>query len=372
MLPLFNEHILSSLVYEIKELIDRDAFLANENGIIVACTDEKRVNQFHEGAYLALQTGEKMVMTTELKQKLVGVIEGVVIPIELDKSPLGVLGLIGEPKTIEPYTRIMEKVAQLYLKNTVNQLSLEKRARNLELFIYEWLHGNLTEEQIIEQGDFFNIDVTKYRQVICLRYPNKKKYFSYEDIEEMKKCWNTNEEAIFVRWGREKIVILDIGYEREKLERKLKTFLEKTKSFHDENVHIGVGRVLNYNELKTSYNQAEKGCSISMFEKKIVFEEELRFEMLQYDLDERIKKLFIKRTIAPILSDENLLKTLDSWLSNNMSIQQTAESLNIHKNTLYYRLEKIEKLTNLKVNNIDDIILLYLSNRFLKENYTDS
>lgn len=66
-----------------------------------------------------------------------------------------------------------------------------------------------------------------------------------------------------------------------------------------------------------------------------MFEEELRFEMLQYDSDYRIKELFIKRTIAPLLSDKNLLMTLDSWLANNMSIQQTAESLNIHKNTLY-------------------------------------
>ena len=58
-------------------------------------------------------------------------------------------------------------------------------------------------------------------------------------------------------------------------------------------------------ELKTSYHQAEKGCSISKFENKIVFEEELRFEMLQYDLDYRIKELFIKRTIAPLLSDKS-------------------------------------------------------------------
>lgn len=356
MLPLFNDHILSSLVNEIKDLIDSDAFLANEDGIIVACTDKERINQFHEGAYLAMQTGEKMVMTPELKNKLVGVIEGVVIPIDIDKNPFGVLGLIGEPKKMEPYARIMEKVAQLYLKNTVNQLSLEKRARNLELFIYDWLHDNLTEEQIIEQGKFFNIDVFKYRQVICLRFPFLRKHFSYEDIEEMKKIWNQQEETIFVRWGKDKIIILDIGYERERLEQKLHLFLEKTIDFHHNNVHIGVGQVLNYKELKTSYHQAEKGCSISKFENKIVFEEELRFEMLQYDLDYRIKELFIKRTIAPLLSDENLLMTLDSWLANNMSIQQTAESLNIHKNTLYYRLEKIEKLTNLKVNDIDDIL----------------
>mgnify|MGYP001405689327 FL=1 len=51
MRPLFNQQILSSLVYEIKDLIDKDVFLANEDGIIIASTDQEKINHFHEGAY---------------------------------------------------------------------------------------------------------------------------------------------------------------------------------------------------------------------------------------------------------------------------------------------------------------------------------
>mgnify|MGYP001159192169 CR=1 FL=1 len=367
MRPLFNQQILSSLVYEIKDLIDKDVFLANEDGIIIASTDQEKINHFHEGAYLAMKTGEKMVMTKDLTKRLLGVLEGVVIPIEVKDYRIGVVGIIGDSKIVESYARIVEKFAQLFLKNTLDQMSQEKRARNLELFIYDWLHGNLSEQQIVEQGNFFNIDVKKYRQAISLKFPFMKKYFTYEDIKTMKNEWDSNGETLFVRWGKGKIVILDSGDERTVLKEKIKSFLEKTKNIHEKNVYIGVGQILNFNDLKTSYEQAEKGCSISSIEKRIIFEEELRFEMLQYELDDKMKELFIERTIAPILNEEILLTTLDSWLANNMSIQQTAEALDIHKNTLYYRLEKIEKLTDLKVNDIDDVILLYLSNRFLKE-----
>lgn len=61
------------------------------------------------------------------------------------------------------------------------------------------------------------------------------------------------------------------------------------------------------------------------------------------------------------------LHTLRSWLENDMSIQKTADALHIHKNTLYYRLEKIENLTNLNTTDLDHVVLLYIGNRFLQE-----
>lgn len=359
--------VFTSLVKEIHELMHIEVFIANEEGMIIASTMKERLNVFHEGAYLSLKKRKEIVVTEELSKKLKGAKQGIVIPFYINGVTVGSIGLTGDIKVVKIYAPIAQKLAELYLKNAVDQLADEKKNRNIELFVFDWLNDNLTEQQLYEKSMFFQIDIKKYRQVICVNLPMKIDEFSMEEIDAFRQVWNGQNDALFVRWGRGRLVIIDEGLEREKLKEKLNALVEKLQTNFDENVCVGVGQVMSYTKIATSFKQAEAACIIAQKEKKIVFEEELRFEMLQYQLDDQTKKIFIERTISSILDDESLLKTLDSWLENNMSIQHTAEALNIHKNTLYYRLEKITNLTSLDVNDIHHIVLLYLSNRFLKE-----
>lgn len=75
----------------------------------------------------------------------------------------------------------------------------------------------------------------------------------------------------------------------------------------------------------------------------------------------------MERTIAPIMKDEILFETLKVWIENNMSNQKASEQLYIHKNTIQYRLKKIEELTNLKLNQLHDLVLLYVGYRLIVE-----
>lgn len=70
--------------------------------------------------------------------------------------------------------------------------------------------------------------------------------------------------------------------------------------------------------------------------------------------------------IKPIIEyDKNnrldLLKTLKIYFQNNCSLTETASSLFIHKNTLIYRLKKVEELTGYNFKNFQDRVVLYIS-----------
>ena len=65
-----------------------------------------------------------------------------------------------------------------------------------------------------------------------------------------------------------------------------------------------------------------------------------------------------------------LLLTLEKYLLNNRSISKAADELFIHRNTINYRLNKIEKITNISLNDMPDHLHLLLSCivlRILKE-----
>ncbi|MGB4588771.1 MAG: helix-turn-helix domain-containing protein [Clostridiaceae bacterium] len=53
--------------------------------------------------------------------------------------------------------------------------------------------------------------------------------------------------------------------------------------------------------------------------------------------------------------------TILAYVTNNMNLQKTAQELYIHRNTLNYRLVKLEKDFNLDLKNIRDLMILYFS-----------
>lgn len=368
MLPFIQKDtIFASLVRELQQLINEDVIITDEKGIIVASTDAKRINDYHEGAYIAMLDKKKMVMTEQLTKELAGVRKGIVLPIMIESKAVGVLGITGNPDKVEGYARIVQKMAQLFIKDHLDQMAQEKMARNMELFVFDWLHNNLSEQELMERGQFLNLDIQKYSQVIYLSHPITHHLLSYKDIVFLQRQWDYQESALFIRWGQGKILIVDQARERELLQRKIVTFLQKTKAVFIDEVFVGIGQATDYQHLFQSLEQAERAANVARIEKRMVFEEELRLEMIQYALNQQTKTNFLNRTIAPIINDHELLHTLNSYFNHHMSIQQTAQALHIHKNTLYYRLKKIENLTSLRFNRTNELVQLYLANQFLKE-----
>src|SRR5699024_8070498 len=129
-------------------------------------------------------------------------------------------------------------------------------------------------------------------------------------------------------------------------------------------VYVGVGQRVNHFQIGDSLRQAEMALELANEMYPIVFEADLVFEYIQHHLDEVSKEVFIRRTIEPLLLEEELLHTLRVWFANRMKVEQTAKSLHIHKNTLYYRLNKITQLTNKDLDRMHDIVLLYMALKF--------
>ena len=81
---------------------------------------------------------------------------------------------------------------------------------------------------------------------------------------------------------------------------------------------------------------------------------------LIYQLPMSLCNMFIKEVfgekIPDILDDEEAMSTINKFFENNLNISETARRLYVHRNTLVYRLEKIQKKTGLDVRVFDDAL----------------
>ncbi|MER3490022.1 MAG: hypothetical protein C4328_09015 [Meiothermus sp.] len=69
----------------------------------------------------------------------------------------------------------------------------------------------------------------------------------------------------------------------------------------------------------------------------------------------------LQRILEPLLSFPSLIPTLEAYLASGGSSKQTAERLGIHPNTVLYRLRRIEELTSLNLNSLQDLMLLCMA-----------
>ncbi len=58
----------------------------------------------------------------------------------------------------------------------------------------------------------------------------------------------------------------------------------------------------------------------------------------------------------PDTFDDETLMTINKFFENNLNVSETSRQLYVHRNTLVYRLEKLEKSTGLDIRVFDDAL----------------
>ncbi|MDY0394374.1 helix-turn-helix domain-containing protein [Virgibacillus halophilus] len=299
-------------------------------------------------------------MTKEMSNRLEGVRKGVVLPIITHGNPIAVLGITGEPAAVGPYALLVQKVAELFIQETIRQMDQEKQARDLEFFVFDWLHHRGDLQTLMERSEFFQIQMDLYSQVVMFRAGDNVLGLSYQDVKALRRMWDQKGDALFVRWGQGRLLLLIKDISKCRLEQKLKKFMTDVIQMLHVHICAGVGQAVTGGDLRNSYQQAERACEIASEKKPLVFEEDLRLEMIIQELRKTTREKFVKRTIAPLSKEAYLLETLQHWFENDMSTSKAATRMHVHKNTLHYRLKRVEELTGLRLNRAEDLVLLYL------------
>lgn len=79
---------------------------------------------------------------------------------------------------------------------------------------------------------------------------------------------------------------------------------------------------------------------------------------LIYQLPMSLCEMYVKEVfgdnVPDILDDEEAMSTIHMFFENNLNISETARQLYVHRNTLVYRLERIEKSIGLDIRSFDD------------------
>ena len=131
----------------------------------------------------------------------------------------------------------------------------------------------------------------------------------------------------------------------------------------DAEVHIAYGTVVGeIKEVSRSYKEARMALDVGKIffeDRNIIAYSALGIGRLIYQLPIPLCKMFIKEIFggkSPDDFDEETLTTINKFFENSLNVSETSRQLYIHRNTLVYRLDKLQKSTGLDLRVFEDAI----------------
>ncbi len=128
-------------------------------------------------------------------------------------------------------------------------------------------------------------------------------------------------------------------------------------------VRVAYGTVVQeLKDVSKSYKEAQMALDVGKIfyaEKEVAAYSALGIGRLIYQLPINLCKIFIQEIFGdnvPTDLDEETLNTLNKFFENNLNVSETSRQLFVHRNTLVYRIEKIQKSTGLDLRSFDDAL----------------
>lgn len=133
-------------------------------------------------------------------------------------------------------------------------------------------------------------------------------------------------------------------------------------------VQVAFGTIISeLKDVSKSYKEGKMALDVGKIfyaDKSVVGYNTLGIGRLIYQLPINLCRMFIEEIFGeniPQELDEETLTTINTFLENNLNVSETARQLYVHRNTLLYRLEKLQKATDLDIRVFDDALTIKIA-----------
>ena len=371
-----DSSIARQIVQRTMKIIGHNINVMNNHGVILGSGDPHRVGEIHEGALLAISQKRTVEISTKNTGTLQGVKPGINLPLHYKGDIIGVIGITGEPEALKSYGELLKMTAELIVEqaNTLEQAQWHYRQKE-ELII----------ELIMSDGPFsshqrnwasqLNIDLDIPRVVAVIKIQNDEEETAANSMlkQVLHLLENPSRGNLVAMTSMTELVILkpafldgkswDPDLESERIDQLLARLPKVLVS----RLKISLGHFFPAAEdLNRSYQTALETLAIGQQmqpqQSKYLYEDYSLSVLLSGLKDNWRGKELLSPYQALLCADKNgqLAKTLRAYLQHFGDLQQCANSLFIHRNTLRYRLDKIQRITGVHIDQLDGLLQLYI------------
>jgi len=301
-----------------------------------------------------------------------------VAPIITKNIGRGYLSIIGREGDLDEIDQLVCEhgaaacALEMAKQKAVNET--EKRLRGT--FLDRLLLGDVSQQEAIRQGERFNHDMT-HTHLACVLSWRGDNQPSLRRLETMVNTIITNQQSDALVWIREKEGEVVVFHATD-FEDPIDNSMELANSFSKEinrqypqnRIAIGLGQVArDINAWRSSYRDAVQAMELAerLQTDTPLYIGDLGVYQLILSLSDREKLSdFCERTLGTLTDydmrqNAELIITLEAFFNCHGNLSQTAEALIVHRNTLLYRMNRINEIAGIDLNRPETRLALHLA-----------
>lgn len=346
---MLSNHKLQVTLEEIKEISRVDLAIYSDRGELLAATYEPKGEMKQAVSGFADSMAESQMLSGCHFFK-------VLIENELEYV------LLARSSGEEGY--MVGRLAVCQIRNVIEAYREQFDRNN---FIQNVVLGNMLVVDMYNKAKKLHIE-TAQRVVFVIEVSGKKDSAVVETIKNLFVTANRD----FVTEVDDKSIVLVKDVRDMKLEEDLgRTAKMLVDNLHAEamvKVRVGYGnRVDILPDIARSYQEAKMALEVGRIfyvEKDTISYANLGIGRLIYQLPISLCEMFLKEVFGekiPDIFDEETMITINRFFENNLNISETARQLYVHRNTLVYRLERIQRILGLDIRAFESAMLFKIA-----------
>ncbi len=252
------------------------------------------------------------------------------------------------------------KIAVCQLQNLIIAYK-ERYDRNN--FFQNLLLDNLLLVDIYNRAKKLHIEVSAPRAVFLIETKQEKDGIATELLKGM----FSSQSGDYITAVDESSIILikslEGGCTQAALEHIANTILDMLNTEAMLSAKVAYGTVVKeLKDVSKSYKEAKMALDVGKIfyaEKSVAAYSTLGIGRLIYQLPVNLCRIFIQEIFGddiPEELDDEMLTTINKFFENNLNVSETSRQLFVHRNTLVYRIEKLQKSTGLDIRTFDDAL----------------
>lgn len=372
------------IALEISSIVKQHVNLMDDKGFIIASTDPLRIGHFHEGAKKIIDQ-HLPELYVEPKDETITTRTGINLPIRIDDTIVGVVGITGPYEQVFNYGQIVKKMTEILVREGLaqEQERLDNKIRNR--FLEDWVLGNgLQSGAAFEEcGARLQIDIRRPRRAVVLRIDGFQALSStgegqkrIELVEQRVRSFICEENTgnIFLRLPTKQVCLV-VPRSDEQMLRLATALVNLIEKSYGLALTVGIDDTpAGTEDVKSATaraNKASHACRAG--QTPIVLYRQISMELFMDDISPAVKREYLQK-IFPGCGLETLrswLHLLEVYFEAEGSIDLASEKLFMHKNTLQYKLKKLRALTGYDVRLPSNCAVFFIALSFFREIQND-
>jgi len=305
--------------------------IMDEQGIIIGSGQKERIGTVHAGAVEAIKLGYVVEINYDKKFER----QGINLPIKFDNEIVGVVGISGNSKEVRPFGNLVNSTVTLMIEQAISLQRLNEDSKKKNNFFRKLINpANEISEEFYNEGLEYKIDLNKESEVVIIDF--KSEINDNPPLLQYYPSFKTSSTSV--------CMIIQDNTNLPSLKNHLKMkYGNVNAAFSDVNSSVSL-----------AYLQAKSAMHVmkGLFPDKT----SIKYSDVKLIADMTELKMENKKISHILDNNEILIETLQVYIENNLNVMETADILNIHRNTLNYRLSRIYEITGKDPKKILDLI----------------